>query len=171
MDELRDRIEALERENDELASRIEDLQAEKEELTDRLARARADYANYKDRAAREKEEAARDARIEMIEILIDVLDNVDRALQADPSPDVEKGLELVTRTVHEELEQVGVERIDPEPGERFDPQRHEAVILEPTEDSEPETVLETLGAGYELGGRQIRAAMVKVAQTPADEDA
>ncbi len=163
--------EALADERDELAARVEQLEEENEALTDRLARARADYANYKKRAVREKEEAARDARIEMIEILVDVLDDVERALEAGPSPDVEKGLELLSRTVQDELEQVGVETIAPESGQRFDPSRHEAVIVEETSEQDPETVIEVLGPGYELEDRQIRAALVKVASAPEADEA
>jgi molecular chaperone GrpE len=167
--ELEERVDALEAERDELADRVEELEAENEELTDRVARARADLQNYKKRADREKQEAARDARVEMVEILAGASDNVQRAMDADPSPDVERGLELVQRTIEEELAAVGVERLAPEPGDAFDPTEHEAVVTEPTGEHEPETVIERLAPGYELDGRQIRAAQVKVAAAPADE--
>lgn len=167
-EELRERVHELEAERDELAERVEDLEAENEELTDRLARARADYQNYKRRAEREKQEAARDARIDMIEVLVEVADNVQRAMDADPDPDVAKGLELVQRTIETELEARGVEAIEPEPGEAFDPGAHQAVVTEASSEHEPETVIERLSPGYELDGRQIRAAMVKVAAE--DED-
>lgn len=166
-DELRERVRELEAERDELVDRVEALEAENEQLTDRVARARADYQNYKRRAEREKAEAARDARVDMIEVLVEVADNVQRAMDADPDPDVAKGLELVQRTIETELEARGVEAIEPEPGEPFDPSAHQAVVTEPSSEHEPETVIERLAPGYELEGRQIRAAMVKVA---ADEE-
>lgn len=166
--DLKEQVEALEAQKETLAARVDELEAENEELTERLARAKADYANYKKRAAREKQEAAREARVEMIKVLAEVADNVQRALDADPSPDVEKGLELVTRSVQDEFESMGVDRIEPSPGDPFDPERHEATILEESEDHDPETVLETLQTGYRLEERQIRPAMVKVAKAPRE---
>lgn len=167
----RERIDELEEAKDELAERVEELEAETERLTDTLARVQADYENYRKRAKRERREAARDARIEMIEILVDVVDNVERAMDADPSPEVEKGLEMVLQHVDRELEAVGVETLAPEPGDGFDPSEHEPTITEATDAYEPETVIELLQPGYELGGRQIRPAMVKVAAPAEPEDA
>lgn len=160
------RLEALREENASLKDDIESVREEVEDLTGRLARARADHANYKKRVAQMKDEAARDARIEMIKILVDVLDNVERALSAGPNPDVEKGLEMVMRTVEGELERVGVETIDPEEGDAFDPAKHEAVLMEPSEDHDAETILEALAPGYAIEGRQIRPATVKVSTGP-----
>lgn len=166
---LEDRIESLEEANASLKDHVADLEDEVEGLTDRLARARADHANYKKRVAQMKAEAKRDARIEMIKILVDVLDNVERALDAGPSPDVEKGLEMVMRTVQGELDRVGVETIDPQPGDPFDPSDQEAVLMEPSSNHDKETVIETLASGYVLEGRQVRPASVKVSTGPPDD--
>lgn len=168
-EELEHQIESLDEANASLMDEVTELEGEVEGLTDRLARARADHANYKKRVAQMKAEAKRDARIEMIKILVDVLDNVERALDAGPSPDVEKGLEMVMRTVHGELKRVGVETIDPQPGDPFDPSSQEAVLMEPSNDQDKETVIETLASGYALEGRQIRPASVKVSTGPPDD--
>lgn len=169
------RVEELEAEVDELRSQVEALETElnearegKEELTDTLARVQADYENYRKRAKREKREAARDARVELVGVLAEVVDNVERAMDADPSPDVRTGLELVLRQIEHELEELGVVTLDPEPGDPFDPNDHEPMITEETDEHEPETVIERLSPGYELEGRQIRPAMVKVAQAPSE---
>lgn len=169
LEAAQERIDALEADVEALEDQLAEAEDENDRLTDTLARVQADYENYKKRARREKQEAARDARIEMIGVLVDVKDNVERALDADPGPDVEKGLELVLRKIDAELDNVGVERLAPEPGDPFDPSLHEAVMTEPSEEHAPETVIERLQVGYQLEGRQIRPAMVKVATAP-DED-
>lgn len=168
-EELEARIETLEDANASLMDEVTALEEEVEGLTDRLARARADHANYKKRVAQMKAEGKRDARIEMIKILVDVLDNVERALAAGPNPDVKQGLEMVMRTVQGELERVGVETIDPQPGDPFDPSDHEAVLMEPSSDHDKETVIETLAPGYALQGRQVRPAAVKVSTGPSED--
>lgn len=163
------RIEELETEVDELSSRVEELESEKEELTDALARAKADYANYKKRAKRGRREAAREARAEMVGVLAEVVDNVHRAMDADPDPEVRKGLELVLRHIEGELDDLGVETLAPEPGDPFDPNEHEAFMTEETDTQEPDTIIERLAPGYELQGRQVRPAMVKVAKAPTED--
>lgn len=169
LEAAQERIDALEADVEALEDQLAEAEDENDRLTDTLARVQADYENYKKRARREKQEAARDARIEMIGVLVDVKDNVERALESDPGPDVEKGLELVLRKIDAELDSVGVERLAPAPGDAFDPSLHEAVMTEPSDEHAPETVIERLQVGYQLEGRQIRPAMVKVATAP-DED-
>lgn len=165
------RVAELEQELDELSSQVDELAADKAELeaeleqrTDTLARVQADYENYRKRVDQEKGEAKREARAELVEALAGVLDDVERALQADPSESVRKGLELLTKRVEGKLASFDAERIEPERGQAFDPEQHEALLTEETDEHEPETVIELLQPGYALGDRIVRAARVKVAK-------
>lgn len=169
LEQATDRIEQLEERVGALESELASIEEENERVTETLARVQADYENYRKRAKRERREAARDARIEMIEVLLDVRDDVERALSTEPGQEVEEGLELVLEKVDRELDELGVERLAPEPGDAFDPGQHEPVIIEETDEHAPETVLEHLQAGYELDGRQIRPALVKVAKAPTTD--
>lgn len=153
---------------EELEARLRELETRLEERTQALARLQSEYKSHKDRARRKREEARRGGRVELVSALADVLDDVDRALDADPSEDVRKGLQLVVRRIEDQLASIDAERVQPEPGEAFDPERHEALTTEATDEHEEDTVLELLQPGYALGDHLVRAARVKVAKPPDD---
>jgi molecular chaperone GrpE len=168
-----ERSERLAAAVDELEGQVEDLEAERERLeaeleerTNALAKVQADYENYRKRVEQEKDEARQEARTGLVEVLAGVLDDVDRALQADPDENVRKGLELVVKRVEDKLDSLDAEPVEPEPGQRFDPERHEALLTETTDEHEPDHVIELLQPGYAIGDRLVRAARVKVAKEP-----
>lgn len=166
--ELEEELETSEQRIEELEAELEEARQQLEERTDALARVQADFENYRKRVDQEKQEARQEARAELVEVLAGVLDDVSRALQADPDENVRKGLELLTRGVEDELDSLGAARVEPEPGEAFDPDRHEALLTEATDEQPPDTVLELLQPGFALDDRLVRAARVKVAKAPAD---
>ena len=114
--------------------------------------------------------------------LLPVVDNLERALDAERSMETTEskefrhflhGVELINKQLNEVLESLGVQPIAAV-GERFDPHVHEAVATESSDEYEPDTVIEELTRGYRIGERLLRPAMVKVAarakESAADED-
>jgi molecular chaperone GrpE len=124
---------------------------------------KADLDNYKKRAAREREEFAKYANEALIIELLDVYENLERALVAARKTDTSmaKGLEMVYMNLKDVLEKHGLKPIKTV-GEKFDPYKHEAVLQAVDDDSEEDTILEEIQRGYTLNMKVIRYAKVKV---------
>lgn len=135
------------------------------QLSQQLLRAHADFDNFRKRTRQEKEDLQKFATKRVLEDLLPVLDNFERALPAlsGTTPEVRQGIEMVHRQLAGVLEGNGVVTMDPV-GQPFDPKVHEAVMQAPAEGSEPGTVLEVLQRGYTLHDKVLRPAMVKVAE-------
>jgi molecular chaperone GrpE len=147
------------------------LEQEKQELFERLQRVSADYQNYMKRSEQGRTDAVNLALADALKAFLPVLDHFDRALETTVDSDDAKALHQGMRIVRDEflkaLQQVGVERLEVEPGEVFDPHRHEALMRQPAEGVEPNHVTAQLQPGYVFRGRVLRAA--KVAVAPAEE--
>jgi molecular chaperone GrpE len=143
-------------------TRLEDDLAE---LKDRHLRLAAEYDNYRKRSSRERAELADRAQASFVAKLIDVLDDLDRMVASDPStplPTLREGLSAVDRKLWKELQDAGVERIDPVGGP-FDPSQHEAVSTTPApERSKEQMVSATFQPGYRFKGTLVRPARVQV---------
>ncbi|MCL2497368.1 MAG: nucleotide exchange factor GrpE [Symbiobacteriaceae bacterium] len=130
-----------------------------------VKRWQADFENYRRRVTREREEFIQYASLELIQRLLPVLDNYERALAAsanDPQS-FRDGVEMIYRQQLEVLIREGLEVVDPA-GEPFDPNFHEAVLSVAAEEGvASQTVVEVLQKGYILRGRLLRPALVKVA--------
>jgi molecular chaperone GrpE len=130
---------------------------------DQLKRLKADFENYRKRVIREQTELVERASLRIVERLLPVVDDLERALRAarehDPGEAIVRGLELVHQHLHEVLVDEGLERVEAEGA--FDPQHHEAVSSVPGDVVEP-TILEVVRPGYKLKGRTIRPALVHV---------
>jgi molecular chaperone GrpE len=131
-------------------------------------RTKADFENYRKRAARETAAAQERGVAKLARELLPAVDNLDRAL-AHVEGDADNGaaalvsaIKLVHADVIAALARVGIERFSPE-GERFDPQRHEAIAQQPVDGAEPGTIVEVYQRGYALGDFVIRPARVVVA--------
>jgi len=151
-----------------LREALEEKTREAEEYLTQLKYLKAEFENYKKRAARDKEEQARFAAERLIIKLLEVVDNMERAIEAGRREDGTKenllqGVEMTYRQLMRILEQEGVERIKAV-GETFDPYLHECVAVERKEDVEEDTVLQELQKGYTLNSKVIRHAKVKVAK-------
>lgn len=149
---------------------LERLRAEIAELRDRTIRTLADFENYRKRTERERRELTRYAAADVLRDVVEVVDNLERALAAEGgSDDLKTGVELILRQAHELLRRSGVQRV-PALGEPFDPAVHEAVSrVEDPEVAEP-LVTDELQPGYLLHERLLRPARVRVA-VPAEEPA
>jgi molecular chaperone GrpE len=137
--------------------------AEKAELMDRLRRSQAEFENARKRLQREQEETREYAAMSTIEALLPVVDDFDRALEAEAvDPEFLKGLELIRDRIVEVFQRAGLETVAAE-GE-FDPHHHMAVDRAAAEtDEEDQQILEVYRKGYRFKERLLRPAMVKVA--------
>jgi molecular chaperone GrpE len=146
---------------------LERVKAEAAEYLDGWQRARAEFANYKKRVDRENEEARERITGEIITRYLGVVDDFERALARAPEDEAcqewIKGVELIYQKLFAILEAEGVEPIQAE-GERFDPNLHEAISYEESDDHEEGTIIEVTQRGYRLGERVLRPAMVRVAR-------
>jgi Molecular chaperone GrpE (heat shock protein) len=159
---LRQRVETLE---DRLDSREEEVA----DLTSRLKRKQADFQNYKQRQKKRMREEKQRATEDLVERLLDVRDNLERALDQDEGTDIRGGVEKTLTQFDEQLQRENVERVEPDPGEEVDPQRHEALVTIAA--GQPEgTVAEVHRPGYEMAGTVIRPAQVAVSDGSEVED-
>lgn len=151
-------------------SELEKAQAEATEMKTRYLRSVADLENYRKRIAREKQDIIRSAAANVIESLLPVLDNMKLGLQAaenhPDAKDVTIGFKMVDDQLKRSLSEQGLEELIPD-GETFDPNLHECIAHQPSEDIEEDKVIQTVRAGYRLNDRLIRAASVIVSSGPA----
>ncbi len=152
---------------EKLRAQIGELEAENSELKDRYLRKQADFENFRKRSIREREETVAYSNQQLLNDLVTVIDDFERAIKsAEESRDFDSfhdGIVLIEKQLITMLERKwGLKRFDSE-GEEFDPQKHEAVLSEPSEEYEHPTVLEDLQKGYFLNDRVLRSAKVKVA--------
>lgn len=166
MEELFDEPAEAADPGDELAIALQELN----EYRDRYQRALADQENARKRHQREMQDSRRYGISELAKDLLEVADNLDRALdgttgEAAGHP-VVAGVRMVRDELHRALKNHGVETID-SVGQPFDPMFHNAIMQDERADMEPGTVTEELAKGYRIGDRLLRASMVKVAKRPA----
>jgi molecular chaperone GrpE len=144
------------------------LRREIADLRDRSVRTLADFDNYRKRSDRERRDAVRYAAAAPLGDLLEVVDNLERALAAGgAADDLKLGVEMTLRQLEDVLRRHGVASV-PASGERFDPAHHEAVSRLEDPDVEAPTVVEELQRGYRLHDRLLRPARVVVA-VPPDE--
>ncbi|MFV8826733.1 nucleotide exchange factor GrpE [Alkalihalobacterium sp. APHAB7] len=145
--------------------KVHGLEQQVAELNSRLLRIHADYDNFRRRTKEEKEAAAKYRAQSLVEELLPVLDNFERALAVDPANEETKtllqGMEMVYRQLQDGLQKEGVEVIA-SVGQTFDPHLHQAVMQVQEDGHEPNTVVEEFQKGYKLKDRVIRPSMVKV---------
>lgn len=144
-------------------------------MQDRLKRTVADYRNLQEQTKREVQ-AARDFALQRFsKDLLDSIDNLDRALTNVPADklteenqdlvNLHSGLKMTETILMQTLKKHGLERFDPSVhGDKFDPNKHEAVFQAPMKDKEDGSVFHTQSKGFLLNGRVLRAAKVGVAK-------
>ena len=142
----------------------------RDEYLELAKRAQADFENYRKRMGAEVLAASGRGKGEVVNAVVPVLDDLERALQAaglDPEGDSEDalahGVLLVFRSLRDALERNGVERLDPT-GEKFDPTQHEALSAKAVDGVESGVVVETMQKGYRVGEHLVRPARVVVAE-------
>ncbi|EMA41581.1 nucleotide exchange factor GrpE [Halococcus hamelinensis] len=169
-----DLVERVEEHADgELASEVDDLReraataeeraAEVEELEAQLKRKQADFQNYKKRAKQRQEEQEARATEDLVTRLLEVRDNLSRALEQDEEVDIRPGVESTLEELDRVFDDENVDQIEPTPGDAVDPQRHE-VMLRVDSDEPSDTVAEVYRPGYEMGEKVLRPAQVTVSE-------
>ena len=152
--------------DDSELTEIEALQAKASEHYDNYLRAAAELENVRKRASRDVENARRYALERFGKELLAVRDSLEMGIaSAEDSASVETLLEGSAATLKilgSTMQQFGIEQVDPV-GEPFDPELHEAISMQPSDDLEPGSVVTVVQKGYTLNGRLLRPAMVIVA--------
>jgi molecular chaperone GrpE len=147
---------------------VEALRERADENWAKYLRACAEMDNLRKRSAREVDIARRYGIERLVQAVLPVRDSLEAGLavgaKADPETLLE-GARATLRLLEEALSHAGVEEIDPL-GEPFDPERHEAMMVRPTDDVEPDTVIEVIQKGYGIHERVVRPARVIVSQAP-----
>lgn len=143
---------------------------DRDDLLGRLQRLSADYLNYQKRTGREIADAREFANAEIAKDFLAVLDDMERALDhaAEDDP-LSEGMQLVHDKAMEILGRHGLKPISAQ-GEPFDPQRHEAMMTEPSGGYDAPTVLKELQRGYEFRGRVLRPTRVIISSQAADDN-
>jgi molecular chaperone GrpE len=154
----------------------EDLLAEAhekiEQQRDAMMRAVAESDNARKRAQAESASAQKYAVERFAESLLPVIDSLEAALAntKDAPPALREGVELTLRLLRSAFQKASLAEIDPTPGERFDPHRHQAMAAVPSQ-AEPNSVVSRMQKGYALHDRILRPALVTVAQSPVEKQA
>ncbi len=153
-----------------LEAHLTKIETERSELKDRLLRMLAEAENLKKRTQREVADARRYAVAGFARDMLNVGDNLSRALDAVGSTDdnpalktLVEGMEMTARELDRAMEKHGVAKLEPE-GERFDPNLHQAMFEVPNPELPNGTVVQVLQAGYTIGDRVLRPAMVGVSK-------
>jgi molecular chaperone GrpE len=158
---------ATEPEQSEPAVETSELQRQRDEYYDRLLRKTAEFDNYRKRTDRERVQLSEAAAADLIEELLPLLDDMERALKADAGQDgveaIRRGVELIHKQLLETLRKRGVKPLEVV-GADFDPHYHMAVAHEPADGRREGEIVEEFRRGYMLGDRLLRPAMVKVAK-------
>lgn len=154
----------------DLTKEIEALKVQLDERTSQCMRIAADFENHRKRTVREREEQEQQIKRNTVVELLPVVDNFERARsqikpQTEPEMTIHKSYQGVYKDLVDRLKRIGVAPMRAE-GKEFDPQFHEAVMRETTDEYPEGTVVEELVRGYLLGEQVLRHAMVKVAAAP-----
>lgn len=166
-DEEREQPEAAQpanEERDELRQQLENLRKERDDLQERLQRVYADYANFQKRVPKQISDTMTYEKEKLMRSLLPILDNFDHTLKAHSGESTDalvKGVEIIYGQMLDILKSHGVEQIEAV-GEKFDPQRHEAMLRRTEPDKDDEVVLEEFQKGYVLNGRVLRPSRVVV---------
>lgn len=146
---------------------LERLRGEVAQLDDRWRRALADLDNYRKRTAAEVERRSGEARERLLTDWLEVVDSVERALRMRPGDGTEdEGLRPLLQQMETLLQRHGLSRVGAV-GERFDPERHDAIGVRETDELPDRAVADVARSGWALGDRVLRPAQVLVARHPA----
>lgn len=166
-EENSENIESKEVDVEFLQGQLEKLQEQSKVSLDKVVRAQAEMENLRKRAARDVENAHKYALEKFTNELLPIMDSLELGLSASVKAknldDLCKGMELTLEMFNTVMEKFGITMIEPK-GEKFNPELHDAVSMQETNDSNSGIIIEVMQKGYTLNGRLIRPAMVVVAK-------
>lgn len=150
---------------------LSDLAAERDALRDQLLRARAEFDNYRKRVSRDMDQLRKTAAESLIRDMLPVVDNLERALAHADQKDnpLVQGVDMVMKQFANVLTGRGLEPV-PALGVAFDPNVHEALAYQPSDEHPENTVMLEYERGYKLGDQIIRPAKVVVSSGPAETE-
>ena len=164
-------------EHDEAAATSEDiiaaLQAERDDMRDRMMRALADAENTRKRGERDRREAEQYGGTKLARDLLPIYDSLQRALAAagDEARTEDKalleGVELTMRELVNVFRKHGIEPVEPQVGDRFDPQLHQAMFEAPVPGTKAGDIIQVAASGFTIHDRLLRPAQVGVSSMPA----
>ncbi|KPH93430.1 molecular chaperone GrpE [Pseudoalteromonas porphyrae] len=151
-----------------LYAELEDAKQTIADQKDGVVRAAADVDNIRRRAAQDVEKAHKFALEKFANELLPVIDNLERAIEfSDKENEALKplleGIDMTVKSFNDAVAKFGVEIVNPQ-GEQFNPEFHQAMSIQPSNDVTPNTVLAVMQKGYTLNGRLLRPAMVMVSK-------
>lgn len=154
------------------AERIAELENQLAEAKEQVLRAAADVQNARRRAEQDIEKAHKFALEKFANDLLPVVDSLERGLELSNADDdtlkpMREGMQLTLKVFLDALERYQVLQLNPV-GEPFNPEQHQAMVMEESATMEPGSVLKVFQKGYSLSGRLLRPAMVVVSKAPAD---
>jgi molecular chaperone GrpE len=155
--DIQEKSEDIEKKDEE----IQNLEDKVEDYHSQLLRIHADFDNYKKRSEKEIKEYVKYANEGLILKIIDVYEDLERALNADKSHDLKEGVDMIHKKLRDILQGEGLCEIEAS-GEKFDPYKHEALMVEDSNDYDEGTVIEELCKGYTLDSKVIKYSKVKV---------
>lgn len=175
LDEAAEAVQAAEAPAEEAVAETEEdvvaqLKAEVADLKDRLLRAVAETENVRRRAEKDKADASAYGVTSFARDMLNVSDNLRRALDAAPEDIADdmkgfvEGVDMTERELLNILERHGIRKVEPEVGEKFDHKFHQAMFEVPTNEHTPGSVMQVVAAGYVIKDRLLRPAMVGVAK-------
>lgn len=155
-----------------LEAQIDEIAAERDDFRDKFMRALADAENSRKRSERDRREAEQYGGSKLARDMLPVFDNLTRALEAAgeeqraASAALLEGVELTLRELINVFKKHGIEPIQPEVGEKFDPQLHQAMFEAPVPNTKAGDIIQVSQAGFMLHDRLLRPAQVGVSSTP-----
>jgi molecular chaperone GrpE len=145
------------------------LREDRDRIKDQLLRTAADFDNFRKRTQKDLAEERRRAKEDVVRELLPVIDNLERALSASASASdvnaIVEGVRMVLKLFEDQASRLGLTKVKAV-GERFDPAIHDAIQQVETDDHPPGTVISEVVAGFRLGDKLVRPAMVVVARKP-----
>ena len=154
-------------------ARIAELEAERDAMRDRVMRALADAENSRKRAEKDRRDGMMYGGAKLSRDMLPVYDSLTRAMEAatqdtrQAAPGLVEGVELTLRELANILEKHGVERINPEPGDMFDPHLHQAMFEAPVPNFTAGQIIQVMTVGFRLHEQLLRPAQVGVSSSPA----
>lgn len=157
-----------------LEKKAEKAEEDSKTAHERLLRATAEFDNYKKRSLRETSEFRKFANESLIKEILPVVDNLERAIESsgndgNANKSIVEGVEMTLKEIFKVLEKFNLKALDSE-GKAFDPNFHQAVLQEETDEYPENTVLKEMQKGYVLHDRLIRPAMVVVSKAKVKND-
>jgi len=164
------KLESPEKNADSLEAQLETAQAKASENWEHYLRAKAEMDNLRRRSVKDVENAHKYGTEKFATELLPVLDSMVMGLATEnaSAETLREGMELTLNMLQKMMEKLGIEEIDPI-NEKFDPEKHQAMSMQPNGEVEPNTVIAVMQKGYSLNDRLLRPAMVMVSKAVEEE--